>query len=1127
MARKVLSESDMVIFVPASNQIIIPDKWVRPERLMLIVNTTRNITLYNFSDPTKGYTSVTSTASAALPNPIGAPVYYPVNHDGAGNNDTRNIYGTIITLAYNCSAMDVEDDIMIMVDEFAETVQFDDTMLDGAQRLRVGTPQSLIDTDFEYSVQPSKWEAVFLSQKYPSFFAKPNGGNAIQVVSIISDGASPRSNITVTTLQPHGGVVGSIASIQETQAQRAEGTYTILTVPSATTFTYKGKGTVNSGDISWGSLSVVYLGDVYEHAHIPGGAYPGLGAIPGATNTMNAWVATSDNAAPLSNITVTFTNVHGLFPGTPISVQNTGVIDGDYYVTSVPNARTIVFTAYSNITSISIPSTARIIAKSDGYVIHRPWTAGVALTAYNPVPGLQTIRQTRRYFRYQAGKAIQFSTGAKLTPVFTIDSMTIPAGTAGTTQACTIATIEDHGLQVGAVVLVEGADTSQAYNPYNGYFTVTSIIDSNTFTTNVPLAQSVQTADLLTTGLNIYVHAAKWYGASAKAGLYDDQNGFYFEYDGQELYACRKHSEKLIQGRVNATFGSNIITGIGTQFRRQLLVNQEIVLRGSTYKIISISSDTSVNVSPAYRGPSVTGIRGAIVQVERYGNDQWNWDNADGTGPTGYIVDTTKMQMLYIDYTWYGAGTIRWGLRTHSGKIAWLHRVSNNNNNAVAYQRSGNLPARYEVSTEPSYNYNTRLIAGGTAVRGSVLGPNDTTMWVENVHDWPAAGILWMKDDVNTELLTYSNISAYNVAMNAYQLTIQRRTTSTLWFPTGFQTLAGGAVPVTFTPDSTISGSGGSAQVGIQQILMQCSPIVQHWGSSVIEDGGYNADLLPIFTGGMTKYSTVEAGVARPLILLRLAPSVDNAVAKNFGQRDVINRMAMNMKAIGIQTNGAFRIDVILNPAYVYYSNYSAATLAATRTNITATNGSNIITIKDTGTANTSGMTGITNGMAVTGTSIPAGTIINQVNGNQIVMSAAVSGTAPTTITLTPQSGYVGIPNDWQRDPIGNSSLAQVIYLDNSGPGQGTVQPASGYLQGGDSIFSFFTENGGGASNYNSSVYDLSGIKDMGNSQQSGNGNVATPGFPAGPDLLAIVATNIGTASSQISSRISWTEAQA
>ena len=49
----------------------------------------------------------------------------------------------------------------------------------------------------------------------------------------------------------------------------------------------------------------------------------------------------------------------------------------------------------------------------------------------------------------------------------------------------------------------------------------------------------------------------------------------------------------------------------------------------------------------------------------------------------------------------------------------------------------------------------------------------------------------------------------------------------------------------------------------------------------------------------------------------------------------------------------------------------------------------------------------------------------------------------------------------------------------------------------------------------------------MGNSQQSGNGNVATPGFPAGPDVLAIVATNIGTAASQISSRISWTEAQA
>lgn len=43
----------------------------------------------------------------------------------------------------------------------------------------------------------------------------------------------------------------------------------------------------------------------------------------------------------------------------------------------------------------------------------------------------------------------------------------------------------------------------------------------------------------------------------------------------------------------------------------------------------------------------------------------------------------------------------------------------------------------------------------------------------------------------------------------------------------------------------------------------------------------------------------------------------------------------------------------------------------------------------------------------------------------------------------------------------------------------------------------------------------------------SGNGNVSTPGFPNGPDVLVVTATNIGTATSQIAARLSWTEAQA
>jgi hypothetical protein len=339
-------------------------------------------------------------------------------------------------------------------------------------------------------------------------------------------------------------------------------------------------------------------------------------------------------------------------------------------------------------------------------------------------------------------------------------------------------------------------------------------------------------------------------------------------------------------------------------------------------------------------------------------------------------------------------------------------------------------------------------------------------------------------------------------------------------------TYSGTVANVAFTPDTSLTFSGGNAQVSVQPINQTCAPIIQHWGSSFVMDGGFQTDLLPVFTAGMTKYQTITAGTARPLLAVRIAPTVDNAIARNFGVRELINRMALQLQSVAVQTNGSYRIDVILNPSYFAYTNWTAAQLATTRTSVTGTNGQSSITVTDSGTLNITGVTGLAIGTLVSGTGIASGAYITNVNGNVLTLSAPNTNTVSGTITFTPSSGFTGIPNDWTRDTVGISSLAQAIFIDNS-YGPGAMQSASGIIQGGDSIFSFFSENGGGASNFNSSVYSLAGAKDISNSYMSGNGNVSTPGFPNGPDLLVVLATNIGTASSQISARISWTEAQA
>jgi len=134
MARRQIEET-YYTFNPATNTIVVPRIILR-DRLMLITNTTAGTVIYNFSDPTINAQSFT------VDNELG---YDPK---------------TTIVLKYNCNGMNANDKLAIIVDEVAETVTFTEPLLDAVNKLRVAPPQSLIDTDFEYGVQGSKWEEL-------------------------------------------------------------------------------------------------------------------------------------------------------------------------------------------------------------------------------------------------------------------------------------------------------------------------------------------------------------------------------------------------------------------------------------------------------------------------------------------------------------------------------------------------------------------------------------------------------------------------------------------------------------------------------------------------------------------------------------------------------------------------------------------------------------------------------------------------------------------------------------------------------------------------------------------------------------------------------------------------------
>jgi len=1168
MARRQI-EDTYYTFNPTTNTITVP-RVIKPERLMLITNTTKNIVIYNFSDPNLGYASITQ------------------------NNTSKNQPGTTIVLEYNCSSMLSSDKLAIVYDEVAETTTFEPVLLDAVQKLRVASPQSLMDTDFEYGVQPSKWEALVTCSNYPTFFSRTTGGNSYDIISINGDGASPRSTVTVTTASNHGLANGDIVSVQETTSgATADGTFPV-TIIDSTSFSYRAKGVVPAQTIKDGNMTGVYGGGIYDNSHIVGGNIGSYGS----------WSAISDQAA-YSTITVTTPRPHGLLPGTPILINDlTSPIGGIQFITNVSAPNQFKFQLTQQATPVTNPiATANIglFTRPEGYVDHRPFDGGVILTTANNVCGVQTVRQTRRYFRYQSGKSIQFSTGAKLTPTYDIDTIFCSSNAVGISLV-TVTTRQDHGLQPGATIRVEGATVTGDYNPWNGDFIVGEILGTNSFRYSMLLTQVLPSTDQFPGGTDVNVTVVKWKGAATRCGLFDDQNGFFFEYDGKEFHCVRRYTKKELFGRVNVVQFSNYVQGTNTRFRKQLTVGEQITIRGAHYKVIQINNDTEMYISPAYRAQTATSARYLKMETVKVPQSQWNIDKMDGTGPSGYVIDPAKMQMVYIDYTWYGAGFIRFGFRAVDGNIYYCHKMANNNVNSEAYMRSGNLPARYEAVNEPTKF--ARLVSGGTAISGASLMPTEIAMYVDNVDFWPSSGYLMIKDDQNCEIVSYSSIGAYNATARGWLVNIARRQPMTINYSGSLVALTGTSANVIFNPDATVPGGAGVAQVSVQPISQECAPVICHWGSSVIMDGRFDDDKAYIFTAGMQRFIQITgSGTFTAKIASRSAtggvvtlttasthniqPGYDVSISGVNTVASVVSASITSSVAT-LTTSGAHNLlqgqtvtvsNVISSTNTIYNGTYVITAVPATNqirytrvypTNTSHTGLSGTVTESSTfnGTFSVSSTTSNTIVYSISNTTnfasavVASGTatqsfgssstprplvsiriapsvdnglgrnygireIVNHMQLNLASIGILSSGQFLIQGFLNPAS-IIGpsIPGDWETVRVPGGSLAQVIYHDGGGVPGNTITNPTNTVSGGDQVFAFYTENSGGE-NLSVSTFDLTKVRDLGTSILSGNGNSTAPGYPNGPDILTIVATNLGATTGNISCRLSWTEAQA
>lgn len=901
------------------------------------------------------------------------------------------------------------------------------TATDPVDKMRVSNPQSLIDTDFEYSTQSTKWETLALTNTRP--FAYYNVTAPIAITAISTTAGSRFVSVTTATSV----TVGTPVYIQDSTFVGANGLF--VANGTGTTFTYTAQyAATTTGSILNTGVTTMYIGARFT------------GSAIGGTPTF---------AISGTLIQVTTTVPHGLSLGNEITIVGSTEVNanGSWLVSRILSDTQ--FTYHSITAPGAAPTGGIVYTRSQGVGLHRPYDGGVKFSSNAQGNNEQLIRQTRKYFRYQSGKGIQFSTGTLLEPSLT----TINATYSGT--SVTVTTREAHNLQVGSTITMFGATNPVAVN---GTYRVTNVVSAQQFIYTLPA--SIPSGGTVEGPYTISCTA--WSGSTNRVGIYDEQNGVFFEFDGATISVVRRSSTYQIAGDVVVINNTNTVTGTNSAFSKQLAPGDFIVIKGTSYKVHSITSDTQLTLTNSYRGPSISAPSFGIVTKTvdtKVPQSSWNLDKMDGKGQSKFAIDFTRMQMFYIDYSWYGAGYIRWGFRGTDGVVTYCHKMVNNNVNFEAYMRSGNLPARYETSTIPA---TTRATA--------TLGTSDTTLFVGDTSKFPnpdptaavpytptlmvrnAAGLYEFINYRGKTPTSFTGIIRAQ-AGNVYALTIAiGSNVATLATTAGLQ--PGMRAVSTSFPDGTYIYSvvnsttivlsnaatianpasvlfqvmgvtsaqtftfSATSPIIVEEAFPNFAPTISHWGSSVIMDGRFDNDKNFIFTSGTTTGLSVPAiGNRYALMSIRLAPSVDNGTVGPFGSRELINRMQLTLDSLGIYALGNYLITLVIN-------------------------------------------------------------------------------------------GQVSASDTWTN--VGGSSLAQVCF-----------HGAARTIAGGEVVGGFYVNSQGAT--YGVSTYSLTNVRELGNSiLGGGTTTVNTQYFPDGPDVLTIMVQALtATAGSAVFGRLSWTEAQA
>ncbi len=352
------------------------------------------------------------------------------------------------------------------------------------------------------------------------FAASVSGAKTIAIAA--TNGAVRTSNIvTITTTAAHGFSVGQTVTISGVTDTSFFGTFTIVTVPSTTTFTYSqtaadassGGGTVANVSVNW-FVNDIQGGNTTVGTITTAGLYTAPDVLPpSVTATITATGAVRNN----QTVTITTTATHTFVVGQTVIIS--GVTDtsfnGTFNIATVPSTTTFTYQQFANNASSGGGTVTSFAVKIKAVSVSDNTASGTAIVDVSsgiavrvtPANAQVGINETVQFFAAVSGSsntavtwAVNSITGgnSSVGTITTGGLFTAPPapptsnavaivtngatrrfnGAVRSSNVVTVTTTTAHGFALSQSVTISGSSDSS----FNGTFTITSVPSTTTFT---------------------------------------------------------------------------------------------------------------------------------------------------------------------------------------------------------------------------------------------------------------------------------------------------------------------------------------------------------------------------------------------------------------------------------------------------------------------------------------------------------------------------------------------------------------------------------------------------------------------------------------------------------------------